>query len=204
MNNEIRNKQPEMSQFGKPTGAEGEQVGVLMAEANAAINSWTVSLLQVKANEKVLEIGFGPGVAIQELVEHTPAQLIAGIDHSEVMLAQASMRNVSAIQDGRVILELGSVSSLPYQDAYFDKVFTVNSFHFWSEPSTDLGEVRRVMKPNGQIIITTQPRWATSEQMVDEVGKQLAHQMAQAGFGLIQIEKKEMSPVSIVCVIGTA
>lgn len=193
-----------MSQFGKPTGTEGEQVGLMMAEANAAINSWAVSLLDIKANENVLEIGFGPGLAIQELAERTPARFIAGVDHSEIMLTQASTRNVRAIQDGRVELKLGSVSALPYQDAYFDKVFTVNSFHFWSEPSTDLGEVRRVMKPNGLIIITTQPRWATSEQMVDEVGKQLAHQLAQAGFGLIKIEKKEMSPVSTVCVMGTA
>jgi ubiquinone/menaquinone biosynthesis C-methylase UbiE len=196
-------QQSAMSQFGKPTGSEGEQVGLIMAEANAAINSWAVSLLSIKVNEYVLEIGFGPGVAIQELAEHTPARLIAGVDHSEIMLTQASTRNARAIQDGRVELKLGSVSVLPYQDAYFDKVFTVNSFHFWNEPSTDLTEIRRTMKPNGLFAITTQPRWVTSEQMVNEVGDQLVQWLTEAGFGSIRLEKKEMDPVSVVCAMGT-
>jgi SAM-dependent methyltransferase len=102
-----------------------------------------------------------------------------------------------------VALNLGSVSALPNKDAFFDKVFTVNSFHFWKEPLTDLAEIRRTMKPNGMIAITTQPRWATSEQMVDEVGDQLIQWLSQAGFGSIRREKKELEPVSAMCVLGT-
>lgn len=192
-----------MSQFGKPTGAQGEYVGWLMADASRAVNSWTISLLGVAANENVLEIGFGPGVAIQELVELSPAQFIAGIDHSEVMLAQAATRNARAIQNMRVELRLGSVSALPYRDTSFDKVFTVNTFHFWPEPLTGLAEIRRTLKPNGLIAITTQPRWATSEQMVDEVGGQLVQWLSQAGFGSIELEKKELEPISAVCALGT-
>jgi ubiquinone/menaquinone biosynthesis C-methylase UbiE len=195
--------QQEFSQFGKPTGVDGEQVGLIMADANAAINSWTISLLGITANENVLEIGFGPGTAVEELVQQSQAKFIAGIDHSEVMLSQAAARNTRAIQDGRVELKLGTVSALPYEDAFFDKVFAVNSFHFWAEPLTDLAEIQRTMKPNGLIAITTQPRWATSEQMVDEFGDQLVQRLVKAGFGSIRLEKKEMEPVSVVCVLGT-
>lgn len=196
-------QQPEMSQFGKPTGTQGEQVGLLMANANGAINSWAISLLGITANENVLEIGFGPGVAIQELVELSPARLIAGVDHSEIMLTQATTRNARAINDGRVELQLGSVSALPYQDAFFDKVFTVNSFHFWPKPLTDLAEIRRTMKSNGLIAISIQPRWATTEQMVDEVGGQLVQWLSKAGFGSIRLKKKELDPISVVCALGT-
>jgi ubiquinone/menaquinone biosynthesis C-methylase UbiE len=174
-----------------------------MAEANGAINAWTISLLGIEVNDDVLEIGFGPGVAIQQLAQRFPARFIAGIDHSEVMLAQAANRNARAIQDGRVELRLGSVSALPYQDVTFDKVFSVNSFHFWPDPLTDLGEIRRTMKRNGQIAITIQPRWASTEQMVDEVGDQLVESLSKSGFTSIRLEKKDLEPMSAVCALGS-
>lgn len=196
-------QQPEMSQFGKPTGTQGEEVGRLMADANGAINAWTISLMGIKANDNVLEIGFGPGVALQELAQLSLAQFVAGIDHSEVMLAQAATRNARAIQDGRVELRLGSVSALPYQETTFDKVFSVNSFQFWPEPLTNLAEIRRTMKPNGLIAITIQPRWATTEQMVDEVGDQLVQWLSKSDFKSIRLEKKELEPMSAVCALGS-
>lgn len=196
-------QQIEMSQFGKPSGIQGEQAGWLMAEVNRAMNVWTISLLGVTANENVLEIGFGPGVAVQELVDRSPAQFIAGIDHSEVMLAQATTRNARVIQDGRVELRHGAVSALPYADSMFDKVFTVNSFHFWPDPLADLAELRRTMRPDGLIAITVQPRWVTSEQMVDEVGDQLVEWLSKAGFGSIRLEKREFEPISAVCALGS-
>jgi ubiquinone/menaquinone biosynthesis C-methylase UbiE len=195
-------QQLELSQFGKPTDVQGEQVGQLMANSNGPINSWTISLLGIRANDSVLEIGFGPGVAIQELTQISLARFIAGIDHSEVMIAQAGTRNARAIQDGRVELRLGSASALPYQDTTFDKVFSVNSFQFWPEPLATLAEIRRTMKPNGLIAITIQPRWAMSEVMVDEVGDQLRQGLSTAGFGSIKIEKKELEPMSAVCALG--
>jgi ubiquinone/menaquinone biosynthesis C-methylase UbiE len=196
-------QQPEISQFGKPTGIQGEEVGRLMVDGNGAINAWTISLLGIEANDNVLEIGFGPGVAIQELAQRSLARLIAGIDHSDIMLAQAANRNARAIQDGRVELRLGSVSALPYQEVTFDKVFSVNSFHFWPEPLTDLAEIRRTMKRNGLIAITIQPRWATTEKMVDEVGDQLAEWLSKSGFRSIRLEKKELEPMSAVCALGS-
>lgn len=196
-------QQPEISQFGKPTGTQGEEVGRLMADGNGAINAWTISLLGIKENDNVLEIGFGPGVAIQELAQRSVARFIAGIDHSEVMVAQAAKRNARAIQDGRVELRLGSVSALPYQEVTFDKVFSVNSFHFWPEPLTDLAKIRRTMKSNGLIAITIQPRWATTEKMVDEVGDQLVESLSKSGFRSIGLEKKELEPMSAVCALGS-
>ena len=196
-------QQPEISQFGKPTGAQGEEVGRLMADGNRAINAWTISLMGIKANDNVLEIGFGPGVAIQELDRLSLARFIAGIDHSEVMLAQAATRNARAIQDGRVELRLGSISALPFQEPTFDKVFSVNSFQFWPEPLTNLAEIRRTMNPNGLIAITIQPRWATTEQMVDEVGDQLVQLLSKSSFRSIRLEKKELEPMSAVCALGS-
>ena len=59
------------------------------------------------------------------------------------------------------------------------------------------------MKPNGLIAITVQPRWATSEQKVDEVGDQLVQWLLKAGFRSIRLEKKELEPISAVCALGS-
>ena len=56
-------------------------------------NRWTIELLDLKEDEHVLEIGFGPGVAIQMASQRVPRGVVVGIDHSEVMLRQAMKRN---------------------------------------------------------------------------------------------------------------
>jgi hypothetical protein len=56
-------------QFGRPTGVWGRAAGVVMAHrsSNRRRNEWAVSLLDVRPRDRVLEIGFGPGLAINEL-----------------------------------------------------------------------------------------------------------------------------------------
>jgi ubiquinone/menaquinone biosynthesis C-methylase UbiE len=57
------------------------------------------------------------------------------------------------IVSGRVEVLHGSVSSMPFSDAAFDFVTAVENYYFWPDIATDLTEVRRVMKPNGQLVI---------------------------------------------------
>jgi ubiquinone/menaquinone biosynthesis C-methylase UbiE len=62
----------------------------------------------VKPTDRVLEIGFGPRVAIAELSRRVgPEGHVYGVDHSEAMLRQATKRNIAAVQAGRVTLTAG-------------------------------------------------------------------------------------------------
>ena len=61
---------------------------------------WTISLLNIKPDDRLLEIGFGPGFAIELVSKITSEGFVAGIDHSEVMVRQASKRNARAIREG--------------------------------------------------------------------------------------------------------
>jgi ubiquinone/menaquinone biosynthesis C-methylase UbiE len=90
-----------------------------------------IALLDVQPNERVLEIGFGPGVGIDLLVHSASLGWVAGIDPSEEMVEQASARNAGAIAAGRVVLQRGSVDSLPFEDCAFDKALAVNSMQVW-------------------------------------------------------------------------
>src|SRR5882672_2686621 len=91
-------------QFRRPHGVAGRLAGWVMAHrgSNRRRNLWVVSLLDVQPTDRVLEIGFGPGLAIAELARRANRGHIYGIDHSAVMTRQASRRNAAAIGAQRV------------------------------------------------------------------------------------------------------
>jgi len=59
-------------QFGKPQGLLGRIAGKLMELKGTEKIEWTISLLDIQKDDKVLEIGYGPGVAIELLSKLTP------------------------------------------------------------------------------------------------------------------------------------
>jgi ubiquinone/menaquinone biosynthesis C-methylase UbiE len=146
-----------MHTFGRPQGVLGRLGGIVMARMNAECGAWVCDLLQVGPNDKVLEVGFGPGVVIQRLSKLARAGHVAGIDQSRVMVEQARTRNATSIQSGRVDLRHGSVESLPFDAGTFDKALAVNSMHVWPDAVAGLREMRRVMKPGGRIALGFTP-----------------------------------------------
>jgi ubiquinone/menaquinone biosynthesis C-methylase UbiE len=192
-------------QFGKPSGSLGNIAGFIMARRSSNIerNEWGISLLDIQPSDHVLEIGFGPGVAIQKMCDLITDGIIYGIDHSELMVRKASDRNKNAISSGKVRLFQASVSDLPLFDHLVDRVIDINSFQFWSDPVRSLQEVKKIMKPRGAIAIVHQPRkpGATDQDSTD-AGDRFAEYLEKAQFKNIRIEKKIMKPVSTVCVLG--
>jgi trans-aconitate methyltransferase len=82
-----------MRMFGRPTGMLGKLGGIIMARVNAPFARCVIRLLDVQPRDKVLEIGFGPGVGIQLLAKSAPEGRVAGVDCSREMVEQASARN---------------------------------------------------------------------------------------------------------------
>src|SRR5271155_1491762 len=103
-----------VSQFMNPRGLPGRFVGWEMAlrASNRRRNVWAVSLMDVQPSDRVLEVGFGPGIAIREIARRATRGEVVGIDRSSVMRAQAARRNKSAIREGRVSLAVASIEDL--------------------------------------------------------------------------------------------
>src|SRR6516162_6155960 len=95
-----------MRMFGCSRGLLGRFGGIIMARTNEECGNWVVSLLEVQSADSVLEIGFGPGVAIKRL--SMLADRVAGVDPSPEMIAQAQARNAPAVATGRVELRRGT------------------------------------------------------------------------------------------------
>jgi ubiquinone/menaquinone biosynthesis C-methylase UbiE len=164
---------------------------------------WTLSLLDIRPNDRLLEVGFGPGFAIELASQMASEGFIAGIDHSEVMVRQAGKRNARAIRDGKVVLRLGSASNLPTFQEPFDKIFTINSIHFWDKPVDCLQALQKLLRPGGLIAVTLQPRSRNATNATTtEIGKELVMHLEQAGFSQVRLEIRQTKPVSVACALG--
>jgi ubiquinone/menaquinone biosynthesis C-methylase UbiE len=136
-------------QFRRPHGLGGRAAGWVMAHrgSNRARNKWAAGLLDVQPEDRVLEIGFGPGIAIEEMARRATRGAVVGLDHSDVMVRQATRRNAAAVRAGRVELGLGSAEDLPAFDDPFDRILAVNSLMFWDDPVAGLKELRGLLRP---------------------------------------------------------
>jgi ubiquinone/menaquinone biosynthesis C-methylase UbiE len=192
-------------QYRRPFGMVGRRIGREMARGHLSENLWTVARLNPEQADHILEIGFGPGVAIEELSKRVTSGLIAGVDCSETMVREAGKRNAHAIQAGLVELHCGDVTALPFDDASFDKAYSIHSIYFWSEPLKALKELQRVLKPNGTLLITMLPKdkWPANPpgssfeygtpECVPYFGREIEEMMIAAGFRLTHVEADSSS-----------
>jgi len=125
----------------------------MAAIKNEQMNRFAVEALDVRPDDQVLEIGFGHGHAIRLIAERAHKGLVAGIDASDVMVRHAAKRNREMIKAGRIELWQSGVSNIPYEYARFDKVVAVDNYQHWPQAEFNLGEVQRVLKPGGLLVL---------------------------------------------------
>ncbi|MEZ0115923.1 ubiquinone/menaquinone biosynthesis C-methylase UbiE [Catenulispora sp. EB89] len=129
---------------------------------------------------------------------------VYGVDHSAVMLRQASRRNAAAIRAGRVTLVRAPVDQLPASfDGPFDAILAVNSLGFWPAPVDQLTELRRRLTPQGRIAIASQPRCpgATAD-TARAAATGVEDLLRSAGFTRMTTETLALSP-PVICVLAS-
>lgn len=194
------------SQFARPRGVLGHVAGWIMATrgSNVERSAWTIERLDVQPHHRVLEIGFGPGVALAELVRRASAGRVVGVDHSATMLRQARRRNARAVAEGRLELHVAGIERLPQLDAPFDRVLAVNCIQFWDDAARRLVELRELMRPGGRIAITLQPRHAgATDADARRLGDEIRARVEAAGFADVELALRAFPPVAAACVTGS-
>lgn len=184
-------------QYRRPSGLVGRWIGGKMAQQHRPENAWTVNLLDVQPLDQVLEVGFGPGIAVQAVAQKLTDGRIAGVDFSKTMVEAARKRNIAAVWMGKVDLRMGDVVSLPFPDRTFDKAYSIHSIYFWPDAPAALREIARVMKPGGLLVLTVLPKEKWNPENPDAAGTpeckpyygdDLKALMSQAGFTDMSIQ----------------
>lgn len=192
-----------VEQFRKPSGLLGALAGWIMATraSNRRRNEWTVAQLGLRPFASVLEIGCGPGCGLSSLFEAVPDAHAVAIDHSQIMLRQAAMRNRERLLAKKLDLLFGSVEVLPDIDIAFDAAFSCNVMQFVPERQAALSGLRGVLKPGGVLASTFQPRSGNvSRDAGITFAANLAEECFQAGFVDVDIRELALRPVPAFCV----
>ncbi len=105
---------------------------------------------KMDASDRVLECACGAGM-ITKAVAPRCRELVA-TDFSTGMLKRSRKKCKDLTN---VIIETANIMNLQYQDEAFDKVVAGNVIHLLEEPHIALGELERVCKKGGKIIIPT-------------------------------------------------
>ncbi len=199
-----------ISQFKRPRGPLGRLAGWSMArrKSNRRRNEWTVELLALEPEASVLEIGYGPGYALDLVGLRAHRGRIVGLDHSRTMRDAARARNHAAVEAGRMALFVGSADRLedypePALAGPFDRIFAVNVAMFWEDPAMVFGNLAKRLAPGGRVCITQQPRTGEkTDAAALAFADRLAEAMGAGGLASVRVERlTELSPMA-VCVIG--
>ena len=166
------------------------------------VHDAVLGVLGAEPCARVLDVGCGTGRLAERLVAAPGIASVVGCDFSAGMLAHAAerLRPGAALPgtEGRracAALVRGDATRLPFVDAAFDAAVSTEAFHWFPDQDAALRELRRVIRPNGRLLLALvsppfeiiadafevgmrlvgQPLWWTTP-------RRLAAQVARAGF----------------------
>ena len=99
---------------------------------------------KIKNNKTALDVGCGTGIATKEIAKF--CESVIGTDKEEGMLEQAR------IYAPNCKFILAPAEKLPFEDSSFDLLVVAQAFH-WFDQQKALSEFKRVIKPDGLIVI---------------------------------------------------
>ena len=137
----------------RPSGALGWLIGNIMSHETESLNAAALAALELRPDDRVLEVGFGHGKTLRKAAEVVSGGFVAGVDFSETMLGMARRRCSRLMAAARVQLELADSTRLPFPAEHFDKAYSVHTLYFWNDPVAHLREIRRVLRPGGRLAL---------------------------------------------------
>jgi ubiquinone/menaquinone biosynthesis C-methylase UbiE len=165
-----------------------------MAFDSAAVNRRAVERLAPEPGERILELGCGHGRTLRRVAQCVGDGLVAGVDPSQVMLSVSRGHLRREIAAGRARVDEGDAERIPHADAAFDKAFSVNTLPFWPRVDVALRELRRVLRPGGELLLVFRERDAAAlAELPASVytlrsAEEVVRALAAAGFGAIRSE----------------
>lgn len=117
-----------------------------------------VDRLKLAPGTPTLDAGCGPGYLLEALARR--GLQVSGMDGSTGMLQSAGARLTAAGTKYPFTLKQGDIEKLPFDDAQFDLVLSTGVIEYLKGDATVLGEMFRVLKPGGYLILPVTNFWS--------------------------------------------
>lgn len=145
-----------IKQSQKPSGLIGRVIIKIWSFYFKKLSLWAIKQTTISDNYRILEIGYGGGSTIKNLLALNKNLEIHGIDISKESYRTAQRVHSDSIRKGSVQLKIGNVENMPYQNNYFDRIFAIQTHIFWKDIKKSFQEVYRVLSSNSTLIIASE------------------------------------------------
>jgi len=196
------------NQCRKPEGFFGRLMARLLESRNKKTNDWIISLMDIRDNDSLLEVGYGPGYAINRIAHAFKHVKISGIDFSELMWKKASRRNHVFILTKRVDLVCGDLIDYKGKNE-FSKIYGVNVVYFWNDLDKYLAKIFKLLKKKGEVFLyMTDPSqldkipFARNEVFNKYTRDQMLVELKKAGFKKARFENENNETDMSYCFIA--
>lgn len=116
-----------------------------MGRYSVQLSPQLAELAEVRAGQRVLDVGCGPGALTGELVRLVGDDAVAAVDPSEAFVAAAKERHPT------VDVRRAPAEQLPFEDQAFDATLAQLVVHFMADPVAGLREMARVTRTGGVV-----------------------------------------------------
>jgi ubiquinone/menaquinone biosynthesis C-methylase UbiE len=143
--------------------------------------------LETYTAPRVLDVATGTGRVPLLLATQTWFDgAVCGLDIAPAMLERARAKAALAGIGGRVAFQIGDAGALPWPNASFDLVTSLEALEFFPRPRRALAEMVRILRPGGTLIVSKMPdRWARALPFKGLTRRAMARLLERLGLGEI-------------------
>lgn len=158
----------------KPEGETGLEIANDMNKGNANFYKQLLKLVNWKSGMRVLEIGFGNGNHIPEILAQAENITYVGVDYSKTMVDFASKKF-----SHQKFYHQDVVSLSLKEEAAFDVVITINTVYFVDDLNLMFNNIKSILSTKGHLYVGKRPK----EDMI------LLNEITQHGFNTYENEE---------------
>jgi ubiquinone/menaquinone biosynthesis C-methylase UbiE len=140
----------------KPNGQIGRLMLKMMNTAHKRIFTFGIENINVSDDCKLLDLGFGGGMALNLFSKKFNRIKLFGIDFSEEALKIGTKNNRKDIACGKITLLQADIEKIPFSDYYFDIITAFQTHYHWHDLDSKMQEIYRVLNRNGQLVIVAE------------------------------------------------
>jgi SAM-dependent methyltransferase len=115
---------------------------------------WVFDQINLPGNRGILELGCGTAALWNQNRERIPASWDLILSDRSEAIVQTARRQLAGLEN-RFLFALADAQAIPFENARFDAVIANHILYYVADKPRAFAEIRRVLKPGGQVYATT-------------------------------------------------